>query len=279
MILVGGGIVSGYFTHATVGATCGLALATVLEHVWPERLRVLSAALPFPMHLDPLVPGGAAGAILVVASGWLALLSDIDEPNSFIARRARGVLTIAGMVVGALIAWLLTAQWLRRTGGAPPALSGTDRDIAAELQALIGALLSSAGGSWSLLAALGFIVGGGAIGSWIGTLVLKGIRAGAGGHRRLTHSWVPMGALALGAVGLWWVGLEVWAGIPAALAWAILTHGIADYVTPAGVPIAYPFSEKAFHLLPRPLRPVGEPIIFSVAVITAGILVVLHTTR
>jgi membrane-bound metal-dependent hydrolase YbcI (DUF457 family) len=185
--------------------------------------------------LGPALPGGpvVGQAVLIGASALLATLPDIDEPGSFIGRRVRIATSLAG--AGA-------AGWLAFALALPIGLA-------------------------VLLLAVG-IIGGGAAGYG---LVLA-IRRAAGGHRRLTHSLVLAGALAALAGALWLGGLRTEAIVPAALAWGIVVHNLGDVVTPAGVPLLYPFSRRDVRVLPRPVSRYGETLAATVAV---GIAVLL----
>jgi membrane-bound metal-dependent hydrolase YbcI (DUF457 family) len=213
---------SGFQTHAFVGAVGGLGLVTVLEALRPDLL---------PERIGPLapiigVPGGSGGAVVVAASALLALVPDIDEPNSYVSQRAREVLTLAGIALG-------------------------------------GVLGSVAGGPAWLLLVAGAV--GGVAGHLAAWVLLKSIRAAAGGHRRFTHSLVLAGllaalawALAAGGAGLVWL-------VPAALTWGIVLHDLADVVTPAGVPLLWPLSSTTVRVLPDPLCRYGEALIALVA--------------
>ncbi len=230
---------SSYRTHALIGAVGGLFLARVLD------MRSDDAALSQTIFgqlgvQGVVVPPGAASVLrtigLVVGSAFLALVSDIDEPGSWVARRARTVIALA-------CAPLLGAAGFAR------ASSGMNH-----IQPIIAAVL-------------GALVGLGLVGPLLGHLIVRLIRTGAGGHRRLTHSLLLGGLLALAAAGLWVAGLRAWAIIPAALTWGILLHDLGDVGTPAGLPLLYPLSDITIHALPRPLRPYAEPIAAVIAVI------------
>ncbi|WP_322489352.1 metal-dependent hydrolase [Chloroflexus sp.] len=213
---------SGFQTHAFVGAVSGLALVTLVETVRPELLPERIGMMP------PIagVPGGAGGAAVIVASAFLALIPDIDEPNSFISRRVREVLTLAGVALGLALGVVVRGPaWLPLATGAV----------------------------------------GGAVGMLAGWALLKVIRGAAGGHRRLTHSFVLAGllaalawALALAGAGLVWL-------VPAALAWGIVIHCVGDLVTPAGVPLLFPLSDAKIRVMPEPMCRYGEALIFLVA--------------
>ena len=231
---------SGFQTHMLIGGVAGLALGRALE------LAGVSPALGLDMMLvQHLGRSGASwaslvntGLPLVTLSALLATVPDIDEPGSYIARRAEAVVTVTGAglaFVGAIAAKLQPALWL----------------VALTLGTIVGALVAH--------------------------LLLRAIRRAAGGHRRLTHS--PLLALVFVLVaGSLWVGhLGAWALIPAALAWGIIVHDLGDLVTPAGLPLFYPFSRKNFRVLPEPICRFGEPIVALAASIAGLMLVgVLH---
>lgn len=223
---------SGFQTHAFVGAVGGLSLVRLVEatrpELLPERIGVLAPIVG--------VPGGAGGAAVIVASAFLALVPDIDEPHSFVAQRVREVLTLAGVALGVALSTLAAGPgWL------PPAAGAV----------------------------------GGAVGLLAGWGLLKGIRAAAGGHRRLTHSFVLAGLLALLAWGLASSGLGLVWLVPAAFAWGIVTHCAADVVTPAGVPLLFPLSSASIRVLPAPLCRYGEALI----TLAAGLVGWLLLTR
>jgi len=213
---------SGFHTHAWVGAVGGLALVRLLEATGSDLLARIGAGAAIGGS------GGSTGSAVVIgASALLALLPDIDEPNSFVAQRARAVLTLAGGAGGVALG------------------------------------LVAGGPAWLLLVAG---AGGGLAGHLAAWGLLRGIRAAAGGHRRFTHSFVLVGLLAglawaLAAAGLglgWWL-------VPAGLAWGIVLHDLADVVTPAGLPLFWPLSTTPVRVLPRPWCAYGEPLIALVA--------------
>jgi membrane-bound metal-dependent hydrolase YbcI (DUF457 family) len=59
---------------------------------------------------------------------------------------------------------------------------------------------------------------------------------------------------------VWTGGAVLWAIVPGALAYSIVTHGSGDLVTVRSVPIFYSLSTRAVGL-PRPLATIGEPLI------------------
>lgn len=222
---------SGFHTHAFVGAVGGLTLVTVLEANRPDLLPGGIDALSAMMG----IPAGAGGAAVIAASACLALLPDIDEPNSFVSQRAREVMTLAGSALGLALGFMASGPaWLPLAAGAMGGIAG---------------LLAA----WALL---------------------KGIRAAAGGHRRFTHSFVLAGLLAALAWALAHAGVGLGWLVPAAVAWGIVLHDIADVVTPAGVPLFWPVSSVTVRVLPRPWCTYGEALIVLVASVVGW--VVLH---
>lgn len=220
---------SGFQTHAFVGAVGGLSLVTLLEYTRPEllseRIGVVAPIIG--------VPGGAGGAALIAASAFLALTPDIDEPNSFVAQRAREVMTLAGVALGVAVGVLAGGPvWLPLAAGAVGGLAG-------------------------LLAGWG---------------LLKGIRAAAGGHRRFTHSLVLAGLLAALAWALASFGAGLVWLLPAAFAWGIVLHDLADVVTPAGLQLFHPVSSLNVRVLPKPICYYGEPLVFLAAGVIAWVL-------
>lgn len=216
------------------GLVGGLALSRALERLGISPALGLDGSIAHALgaagHYLAIL--ASSGLPLSVLSALLATVPDIDEPGSFIARRAHAVITLTGVGLAggvAALAKLSPTIWL--------------------LALLVGALL----------------------GRLAGYVALRLIRRAAGGHRRLTHSLVLTGMLALAAGGLWRCGLGAWALIPAGLAWAILIHDLGDLVTPAGVPLLYPFSRTSFHLLPAPICRVGEPLV-ALAASVGGLL-------
>ena len=162
------------------------------------------------------------GGGMIALSGLLALWPDIDEPGSWIGRRVQAFVTLLGIGLG------LALPVVR---GLPFWMIGA------------GAII-------------GMIVG------WLaGMLLLRSIRLGAGGHRRLTHSFVLSLPLALVAVYGAGQGWGAWALLPAALAWGQWLHILADIVTPGGVPVLFPFSDRDLRILPEPVCRFGEPLI------------------
>lgn len=206
--------------HMLIGATGGLAL-----------VRVLRVTGHFPV-LPDIPPLGVETAI-IGGSAFLALLPDIDEPNSWIGQRVQLMMTLAGIILALVLAvgLELPLQWI------------------------------------AVYAAVGMVVG-----KLAGWLLLKAIRTAAGGHRRLTHSLPLTGVLLLGTVALWSLGYGAWSLIPLAVAWGQVLHVLGDLPTPAGVPLFYPFSKQDFGL-PQPLSSFGEGLAAISAIAVASILI------
>jgi membrane-bound metal-dependent hydrolase YbcI (DUF457 family) len=212
---------SSYGTHMLIGAVGGLALTRLVNVHSPD--------------MAPIVVEG----VVVIGSALLATWPDIDEPNSFIARRARAVVTLIGTGLGGVIGYAQAARFAH-----PPV-------VGAGIGALAGLL----------------------IGSLLAILLLKGIRLAAGGHRRLTHSLVVGGLLAALAGALGVSGVATVAFVLGALAWGQVLHLLGDIVTPAGVPVLYPFSGRDLRVLPSGLARFGEQIAGVSALLLAYMLV------
>ena len=231
---------SSFQTHMLIGGVAGLALGRALERFGISP--VLGLDIMMVQHLGKSGASWASlvstGLPLIALSALLATVPDIDEPGSTIARRAAAVVTLSGASLALVAA------------------------IAAKLQPAL----------WLIALTLGTIVG-----ALAGHLLLRLIRRAAGGHRRFTHSLVLAGALALSAGGLWLAHLAAWALIPGALAWGIIVHDLGDLVTPAGLPLFYPFSDRMVRILPKSIARFGEPIV-ALAALVAGLLLlgVLH---
>lgn len=166
------------------------------------------------------------GGGMIALSGLLALWPDIDEPGSWIGRRVQAFVTLLGIGLGLALPVVRGLPFLAIGAGA----------------------------------IIGMCVG------WLaGTMLLRSIRLGAGGHRRLTHSLVLSLPLALVAVYGARQGWGAWALLPAALAWGQWLHLVADVVTPGGVPLLFPLSDRDLRLLPAPLSAFGEPLIACAA--------------
>ncbi|HEX6288256.1 MAG TPA: metal-dependent hydrolase [Herpetosiphonaceae bacterium] len=219
---------SSFRTHMLIGAVGGLALARWLEP---------SQVLPLPSGVwqvgTPYVPLGLTGVGLIVGSAVGCTWPDLDESGSWPARRLKSAVALVAAPLVGVVGYALAVQG--RVVLRP--------ELAAALGILIGALL---------------------LGPALGWLLLRLIRVGAGGHRRLTHSLVVGGLLAVLAEVLWRGDQPVWALVPAALAWFQGLHLIGDLVTPSGVPLMYPISARDVGL-PRPLSSVGESLITIVA--------------
>ena len=181
-----------------------------------------------------------SGIVTVSVSALLALWPDIDEGDSWISHRARTVIVIITALLGAMGGWL----W-GQAPCAPP--------VPAALLALAGALL-------------GLLVG-----PLLGGPVLRLIHTASGGHRHLTHSLSLALVLGAAAAAGWAAHSYGLAVLPAALMWGELLHLIGDVVTPAGVPLWYPFSRRAFRL-PHPISHFGERLVFVGALAVGAFL-------
>jgi membrane-bound metal-dependent hydrolase YbcI (DUF457 family) len=219
---------SGFVTHALIGAVGGLALSHVLGSAAASSLEQVAGVSNLP------------GIVTMSVSAVLALWPDIDEGDSWISHRARTVIVIVTVILGALGGWL----WGQSDSSPPlPALA-----------------LALAGAALGLLA-----------GPLLGGPVLRLVHKASGGHRHLTHSLTL--ALVLGvAAWLGWLLHSYWLAIvPAALVWGELLHLIGDVVTPAGVPLWYPFS-RHWARLPHPISVFGEPLVFAGALAVGAFL-------
>ncbi|HEX6293033.1 MAG TPA: metal-dependent hydrolase [Herpetosiphonaceae bacterium] len=224
---------SGFQTHLIIGAVGGLGLARWLDH---------TQVLPLPSGVwqlgAPIIPLGLTGLGIILGSALLNLWPDLDEPGSWMSRRLKAAVALIAAPLVGLVGYALAAQ-----GRLPMRPEG-----AAVVGLLLGALL---------------------VGPLLGWLLLRLIRIGAGGHRRLTHSLVLGGVLAALAVALWRNGQPIWALVPAALVGSQWLHLCGDLVTVAGVPLLHPISARDFGL-PRPLAVVGEPLITVVALLVGS---------
>jgi|GEM_PF-958819 len=231
---------SGFATHMLIGAAGGMTLAAVAGgNEWCLE----------PHCLASMSRGGG----LVMGSMVLATLPDIDEPNSWIGQRVKWTTTVVTGIVLAVLAWLVTAALVE--SDSPP---GFLADWLEEMP------------TWAFyipVVGAGLLFGMALIGPYLGTLLLATIRSAAGGHRRLTHSFVLGFPLLVLSTLLMIVNQPLIAVVPAAMAWGQFLHIIGDVVTPSGVPLAWPLSKKDVHILPKTLRPTGEMIIgFAAAV-------------
>ncbi len=223
---------SSFRTHMLIGGVGGLALAKLLAHTHAITLPV--DAYGAAQFGTPYVPLGFTGLGLVVGSACLALWPDLDEPNSKPAQYLKTTVTLITTPLTALVGYGLAHQGYLAQRPEFAALSG-------------------------------FLLGAALLGPILGYLLLRLIRFGSGGHRRLTHSGVLGALLASIAWGLWHSNQPVWALIPAALVWGQVLHVLGDVVTPAGVPLLYPFSSRDVGL-PRPFSHFGEILITVMAI-------------
>ncbi|MDP9311001.1 MAG: metal-dependent hydrolase [Chloroflexota bacterium] len=218
-----------------IGVVGGLALAKLLAYT--RAISLPPGAYDAAQFGTMSVPLGLTGLGLVLGSACLALWPDLDEPNS------------------------KPAQYLKTTVAL----------ITTPLTGLIGYGLAHHGylAQRPMVATLtGFVLGATLLGPMLGYLLLRLIHIGAGGHRRLTHSGVLSVLLVAIAWCLWRSNQPVWALIPAALVWGQVLHVLGDLVTPAGVPVLYPFSSRDVGL-PQPFSQLGESLI-TVAAIGVG---------
>lgn len=213
-------------THMVLGAVAGTVLVEVGQRAGLTAQQFITMGAVPPAVITGVQSVGL-DLVCAGASAILALLPDIDEPKSIISQHTRMVISGIGVLIGGWVGWVLI-------GGILPAIIGI----------LVGAVL----------------------GQQAGQLIVKGIRVAAGGHRRLTHSFVLAGVVLVGGVGLVLWGASIgWLGI--ALAWGIVAHNLGDLVTPAGVPLWYPFSSWDYHILPPGIRRAGEQIALVTALL------------
>lgn len=223
---------SGFQTHMLIGAVGGLALIRVADHLAPGALPVVL----------PGQPRLITEAVIIAVSAVAATLPDIDEPGSWLSRRVHAVITLLGAGFGATLGLHLGERALN----------------AIEI-------------SWSAAFALCLIVGT-IVGSGLGWLLLRLIRAGAGGHRAGTHSIWFGGGLLLAAAALHLAGITHVALGALTLAWGWALHIPGDIVTPAGWRPLAPFSTVALRL-PRPMARYGETMIATAAVLVGLLLI------
>lgn len=224
-------IMSSFQTHMLIGAVGGLALIQAADGVAPG----------FVAGLLPGQPRLSAEILVVAVSAISATVPDIDEPGSWLSRRVQGVITLAGLLGGGAVGLRLSERY------------------AAEL-----------GMSWSAVFALCAIAGA-ALGSLLGWLLLRLIRAGAGGHRAGTHSVFFGGAMLLAAAVLHLVGVASLVALPLILAWGWALHIVGDVVTPAGWRPLSPASDWTLRL-PRSVARYGEALVATAAVIVGWLL-------
>jgi membrane-bound metal-dependent hydrolase YbcI (DUF457 family) len=197
----------------------------------------LARVMP-PIGVEGLPPVLVEMAV-VGASALLATWPDIDEPRSYISRRMSAVVVLLGVALGALMGFALAGQ--------------------GKVQPLAGATLGALGGA--------------CVGTLAGVMLLRTIRAAAGGHRRLTHSLLVGALLAALAGVLWMGGMGAWALVPMALAWGQALHILGDIVTPAGLPLLYPLNGRSICVLPLGLAYYGEFLVAVLAMIVGYALV------
>lgn len=223
---------SGFRTHMLIGSVGGLGVAKALSST--QVLSVSTTAYGASQFGAPYIPLGLLGVGIMLSSAALATWPDIDEPGSWPSRRLKSTITLITTPIAGVIGYALAVQ----------GYVAQRPEITAGVGILIGAAL---------------------LGPLLGWLVLRLIRLGAGGHRRLTHSAL-LGALFAGlAFALWRNGQPVWALVPAALAYGQALHNLGDLVTPAGVPLLYPLSSRDVGL-PRPFSQFGETLVTIIAI-------------
>ena len=185
--------------HALTGAVAFTAVAPLLHVTGPELL---------------------AGLVLTAGA---AVLPDIDEPGSTIAR-SYGFLTEA-------FAWIVHH------------LSGGHRK---GTHSIIGVLVFTAG-AWAAVHFGGSFGGKIALGVFLSLLLSAALRAlHVGGH----HG-DALGVLAAAMTIYWHVGLML---TPLCIALGAAAHIAGDMLTHGGCPVVYPLSDYEFHLLPGDLR-------------------------
>jgi membrane-bound metal-dependent hydrolase YbcI (DUF457 family) len=224
---------SRFGTHLLIGAVGGLTLARLVGE----------QGLPF--TVPTLGPNGHT-LVLAAGSAFLATLADLDEPNSWIGRRVRWILSV---LAGLLLGW---AGWL---------IVGTDVGAGLAQAAHIPPSLRSVTG-----AGVGFLLGAALVGPWLGYEMLRGLQEMFGGHRRMTHSLITSAVLALLSIILWFAVLPVPALGVAALLWGQLLHIIGDVVSIGGAPLFWPVQTKPIKL-PYALAVWGEPAAAGVALV------------
>ena len=225
---------SSWRTHALIGGVAGLALARALDTLPHGAIGRLAAA--------QLQAAGVAGALLtiglVAGSAVLALLPDIDERHSKVSQWAHAIIALATAPIAGLAGWMLASS---------------------------GRLHVAPIGAAAALSLLGVVV----IGPSLGFALLRMLRAGVGGHRRLTHSLLLAALLGAAAAGLWALGLQVSATVPGALAYAIVVHAPGDIVTREGIMPIWPLSTWTLRI---PLGSFGEPAAAAAALLAAVVL-------
>jgi membrane-bound metal-dependent hydrolase YbcI (DUF457 family) len=187
------------------------------------RDHALSGALAFTAAAPFLHATGwrlAAGAVFTAGA---AVLPDIDEPGSTIARQG-------GFLTGVL-AWLVHG------------ISGGHRK---GTHSLLGVAVFTAA-TWAAAAYARSVPAQVALVLFLGLLLAAGLHAlRLGGH----HGDV-LGLAAAGAAVHWRVGLAL---APVCVAAGVAAHIAGDCLTHDGCPLGWPVSADEFHLLPEPLR-------------------------
>ena len=187
------------------------------------RDHALSGGLAF-AAVAPLlhvtVPALAAGVVLTAGAG---VLPDIDEPGSTIARQG-GFLTEA-------LSWVVHR------------ISGGHRKLT---HSVIGVGIFTAA-TWTAVAFDASIYAQVALGLFLALLLAAALHAlRIGGH----HG-AALALIAAAAAVHWHAGLSF---VPLCIALGATAHIAGDELTHSGCPLAYPLSDREFHLLPKPLR-------------------------
>lgn len=178
----------------------------------------------------PLLHVGAAGlAAGAVFTAGAALLPDIDEPGSTIARE--------GGFATRTLAWIS-----RRAAGGHRKGTHSAIGVALFTAAAWGAVTAAGHlhGRWQHVAALVVL---GVFAQWLLAGALHALRLGG-------HHGDAIAAAAAAAAVYWHWGLTL---IPLCIAIGALVHIAGDMATDSGVPFLYPLSGHDFHVLPLPL--------------------------
>jgi membrane-bound metal-dependent hydrolase YbcI (DUF457 family) len=187
------------------------------------RDHALSGALGFAAAAPLLHVTGVGLLAGAVFTAGAATLPDIDEPGSTIARSA-------GFLTGGF-AWLVHK------------VSGGHRK---GTHSVLGIVVFTAA-AWAATAASAALAGKIALAGLLGLVLAAGLHSlRIGGH----HG-DALALAAAAAVIYWHAGLAL---VPVCVALGTAAHIAGDELTHGGCPLAWPFSGREFHLLPRPLR-------------------------
>ncbi len=221
---------SGFHTHMLIGAVGGLTAFKVIDHLAPAKVYLPLTVV----GRTYVVPPAAIGIGVVVASAYLALWPDIDEPGTHVSNQVLHYMWLLGGVIGMLAMLALSYSAVSILAGA-----------------LQGAAL-------------------GLVGGWPGLAILRLI---SGGHRRLTHSLVVGTALFMLGVFAYTIGMLPLALPAFALAWGQALHLAGDIETRSGIPLFYPFGRHDYHLFPYGVARFGE-LIAAVTALAVGVVLV-----